>query len=482
MQQARFIIIIFFIAFNSIICNSQENITYGSFGKINIYKPQQTPVSFVILISSTDGFNKNMNILANAIAKQNVLVAGLDFNVYMKALKSLRLKCYYPAGEFEQISMMLQKKYKLKQYHKPILVGYSAGSTLAYGLLAQAPANTFKGVIALSYNPVLKISKPLCTGTGLKQRPMKEGKLYYFEPDENLSAPFIVLQGSNDKAFSYSAVSLYLKTIHNAQLVELNGLSHDYAITENCLPQFDEALKKIKQIPSFVEQKNAQNKLLESQHLSPLSDEMPLALLPTSIKNDSLPMVFFISGDGGWSSFDNSVAESFAEKGLPVVGLDAQKYFWDEKKPEEATLEVSRAIEHYMQQWNKKKFILVGYSFGADVMPFITNRLQEQINESLQGVFCLSPSETADFEIHIMDMMSMESTEDTYKVIDEMKKMKHLKPVCFFGEEEDAELQTKFTKAGITVNTLPGSHNFDNNANKLSFEIIKELNKITSVR
>ncbi|SPZ91950.1 Type IV secretory pathway, VirJ component [Sphingobacterium multivorum] len=47
------------------------------------------------------------------------------------------------------------------------MVGYSYGATLVYGLIAQAPAGTFRGGIALGFCPDITIAKPLCKGSGL---------------------------------------------------------------------------------------------------------------------------------------------------------------------------------------------------------------------------------------------------------------------------------------------------------------------------
>ena len=94
-----------------------------------------------------------------------------------------------------------------------------------------------------------------------------------------------------------------------------------------------------------------------------MSFELPLTIIPTRSKDDTLSIAFLISGDGGWTSFDQSVGEALAEKGIAVLGLDAQKYFWNSKTPLETANAVSKAVEHYLQQWNKKTFILVGYSF-----------------------------------------------------------------------------------------------------------------------
>ena len=68
----------------------------------------------------------------------------------------------------------------------------------------------------------------------------------------------------------------------------------------------------------------------------------------------------------------------------------------------------------------QKTFILVGYSFGASVVPFTAANLSEALKEKLKGVYALSPDVKADFEIHISDMLSLESSKDNYDVISEM--------------------------------------------------------------
>jgi type IV secretory pathway VirJ component len=68
--------------------------------------------------------------------------------------------CSYPAADFEQLSMMLQRKYHFASYQKPILVGYSYGAVFIYGLIAQAPAGTFKGGISLGFCPDIDLKKP----------------------------------------------------------------------------------------------------------------------------------------------------------------------------------------------------------------------------------------------------------------------------------------------------------------------------------
>jgi type IV secretory pathway VirJ component len=187
-------------------------------------------------------------------------------------------------------------------------------------------------------------------------------------------------------------------------------------------------------------------------------------------------MLFIISGDGGWTSFDQSMCETLAEKGIAVVGLDAQKYFWEEKSPEQATADISRAVIHYMQQWHKKSFVLVGYSFGACLVPFIANRMNADVSRNLRGIYAVSPDEKADFEIHITDMLSLGSSSDKYSVTAEIQKCRQ--PVyCFFGDEEKAEVRSRFSSTKARVFTLKGDHRYNGDYSMLANELFKCIPK-----
>jgi type IV secretory pathway VirJ component len=275
-----------------------------------------------------------------------------------------------------------------------------------------------------------------------------------------------------DQVCSYEETKKYMENMPLSELVSLPNVGHGFSVTRNWLPQFLSAYQKVLEVPGYAERKSAENALLQSQHLAPLNSDLPLTLIPSSVK-DYLPLAIFISGDGGWTSFDHTVCEKLAEKGMPVVGIDAQKYFWKAKQPKEASDEISNAVKHYMQQWNKSSFVLIGYSFGACVAPFIANNFAGTLKESLCGVYCISPDETADFEIHISDMLDFSHKEE-YDVVSELKKILSLNPVCIFGNEEDIEQRKHFSMTGAKIETLPGNHHFDNDYNALATLICKD--------
>lgn len=475
MKKLTFLLILLCLLSRASFAVTIDSLNYGIFGKVILYHPAKTPTSVVLFVSGDGGWKNGVINMAKDIANQGALVLGIDAKTYKNGLSKLKSDCYYPAADFERISLMIQKKYKFATYTKPVLVGYSYGATLIYGILAQAPANTFKGAIALGFCPDIELKKPLCKGEGLTQHVLKPGVSYWLERAMHLTAPFIVLNGFKDETCPYAATATFLKGMPMAELINLPKVGHGFSIADNWLPQFNQAYQKIISAPSFAERKESENPTLKTQVIQRYGESLPLTIIPSPKKN-SLPLVVMISGDGGWTSFDQSLAEALAEEGLSVVGLDAQKYFWDTKTPEKVTEDLSKAILHYTAQFNKDKFVLAGYSFGASVVPFIADRLTPSLKTHLDAVLSLSPDVTADFEIHILDMLSLGSgATETYNVLTEMKKIRNVPVISLFGRGEGEDISSKFIRYGLKVEIIPGDHHFDGDFKGISAIFLKNI-------
>ena len=433
-----------------------SSLTYGKFGKILVYHPKGIPSSVTLFVSGDGGWKDGVIEMAKTLVAQGSLVLGIDARHYGYYLSKQTADCLYPAADFETLSLAVQKKYKFGNYFKPILAGYSYGAVLVYGILAQAPANTFKGAIALGFCPDINLKRPLCKGNGLTQHVLKPGVSFYLERTSKLTAPFIVLNGEKDLTCPFAATANFMKDMPNATLVSLK-VGHGFSVTANWQPSLIRAFQVIEKSVGFANVRMQYN--------------MPLNIIPAKVEN-SQPLIFLISGDGGWTSFDQSLAETFASRGLPVVGLDAQKYFWKEKTPNVATTDISTAIMQYCAQMGKDEFILAGYSFGASVVPFVANRLSAGLKSKLRGVVSLSPDVTADFEIHIADMLNFGGNR-LYNVLAEYKKINKIPAVCLFGSAEDKGTVDQFRKEGIKVGIIPGDHHFNNDFSEIVNAMLK---------
>jgi type IV secretory pathway VirJ component len=186
---------------------------------------------------------------------------------------------------------------------------------------------------------------------------------------------------------------------------------------------------------------------------------LPLVITNAKIRNKEAPIAFLISGDGGWYGFEQSIADYIARLGIPTIGLDSRKYFWDRKTPEETAGDVAKALNYYSKEWRKDHFILIGYSLGAELVPFIANRLPEEIRSNVDAQALLSPEATTDFEVHISNMLGMGNRQNTYNVIDEIKRAK-VTTLLILGSGEKSEVPELLKGTSAICKIIPGDHHY----------------------
>lgn len=184
------------------------------------------------------------------------------------------------------------------------------------------------------------------------------------------------------------------------------------------------------------------------------------------------PLVLFISGDGGFGSFFTGVCKSIQSAGSPVAAINARSYFWSKKDPARTAAAITQYLNNALQQRGNRQFIMAGYSFGADVMPFIVNRLPDSLKTKLLGVVLLAPSTSTDFEIHIADMLGSDR-QRSMSVVAEINRMGPLKAVIIAAAED-----RDFPAGAIQLKNyrhveLPGGHHFDGNTAEVAALILR---------
>jgi type IV secretory pathway VirJ component len=250
--------------------------------------------------------------------------------------------------------------------------------------------------------------------------------------------------------------------------VVLPKVGHGFSVTKNWMPQFTEAYKRI--ISLHEEKKaNLNAKATELGVVKPKDlEHLPLKIIPSA--KSSKTMVFMISGDGGWTGFDQQLAEHLAAQGYPVVGLDALQYFWSAKTPEGVIKDITPVLNHYLGEWHCEQFVLMGYSFGANVVPFLVNRFSPEIRSKVKIIALMSPDEKADFEIHISDMINIFGERGDYNVKSEMLKMKE-KALLIFGSDEASKFDD-LPKKQFKQITISGGHHYGDNFDALANGIV----------
>ncbi|MCC7201972.1 MAG: virulence factor family protein [Nitrospirae bacterium] len=442
---------------------AEEIYHFGRFGNVTLYRTSPHPSNVVLFVSGDGGWNKGVIDMAKTLSGSDIMVIGIDVVHYMKELGNSDETCSYIAADFEMLSKFIQKKLDFPDYIHPILAGYSSGATLVYAAAVQAPPDTFIGAISLGFCPDLPLEKPLCRGSGLDWEKGPKGKGFSFLPASNLQTPWIALQGTIDQVCNPAQTEAFVRQVKNGQIVMLAKVGHGFSVQRNWLPQFEEAFYKTIQT--------------HRAGLAPVTDELkdlPIVEVNSDSKgSDTLAVI--ISGDGGWAGLDREIGYAIAAHKIPVAGLNSLQYYWAKRTPEGSAKDLERILRHYLTYWNKEKVILIGYSFGAEVLPFMVNRLPEDILQKIQYVALLGPGRTAEFEFHISGWLGLPST-TALPLLPEMEKLTTARILCLYGEEEKDSLCTVLNPGMAKIIPLKGGHHFGGNYKTITEIILREAN------
>ena len=449
-KRSYVLVFLFLLTVCNIASASVKTLSYGHFGKITLYSNVSHPTSVVLFVSGDGGWNLGVVDMARQLAKLDALVVGINVVHYLRALDAAPEKCSYPAGDFEMLSHYVQKKLNFPEYLRPILIGYSSGATLVYAVLVQAPANTFRGAVSMGFSPDLPIKKPFCEGSGLNCQIEPQNKGYIFLPAAHLQNPWIALQGTIDQVCSPAETEAFVKQVKGAKIIVLPKVGHGYSVPRNWLPQFKKVFFSLSRQPE------------PDRAATPESlNDLPLVTIPA--KNPAADtMAVIITGDGGWAGLDRDIGRMLADKGISVVGLSSLKYFWQAKTPDRAGHDLARILTGYLARLKKKRVILIGYSMGADVLPFMVNRLPGDLQSRIGLVALLSPGNAADFEFHITSWLpGTADGKSALPVLPEIKKLagtRHIPVLCFCGDAESNRLCARLNRTPVRVIPLAGGH------------------------
>jgi type IV secretory pathway VirJ component len=223
---------------------AQERISVGRFTDVALYRPAGEIKSFVLFLSGDGGWNLGVIDMAQALAGQGALVAGISVPQFLASLEKDGAKCVRFDRDLEDVSRFVQTRAGLPRYHAPLVVGYSSGATLAYGVLVQAPS-TFGGALSLGFCPDLAVREPPCEGQGLESVRRKTAPGFDLLPSKGLAKPWIVLNGVQDMVCDIDATERFVQQSGGARLVKLPHVGHGFGVPRNWMPQFLDAFRAI---------------------------------------------------------------------------------------------------------------------------------------------------------------------------------------------------------------------------------------------
>ncbi len=169
------------------------------------------------------------------------------------------------------------------------------------------------------------------------------------------------------------------------------------------------------------------------------------------------------------------VTRALGEHGMPVVALDARRYLSSPKTPEQTAADVARMLRWYLQAWRRDSVVLLGYSRGADLVPFVANRLPGDLAGRVRLVAMLAPSTTASFEFHLIDLIKDVRRPTDIPLRPEVERLTGTPVLCVYGEEDAHSLCPTLPPSVARVVSRRGGHHFDGDRDALARLILDAL-------
>ncbi|WP_313605077.1 AcvB/VirJ family lysyl-phosphatidylglycerol hydrolase [Rhizobium sp.] len=413
----------------------------------HIYLPQgQDLIGMVFLISDAKGWGAAEEAQAKDLVESGAAVVGIDFPSYMKSLATDDGDCIYMVSDIEDLSQQVQRRMANREYRHPILAGVKEGGTLALAMIAQSPFATIGGAVAVDPGEIVPLKKQLCTPAD--KRPTDTGIVYGLT-DGALPAP-VTVAFTPEADPAGKAHALTLKQAHSDIVVkETSDDAEDYLGTW------------------------LQNQLSSGKSEGAL--DLPLSVLDAKPAMDTMAIVY--SGDGGWRDLDSELGEYLQSQGVPVIGVDSLRYFWAKRTPQETADDLKRIIDTYTDQWGVSNVVLIGYSFGADVIPAAYNLLPKAEKKRVKQLSLLALSKEVDFEISVTGWLGMAGAGDGGTTVDDIAKIKSGLVQCIYGTEEDDDPCPSMKASGVETVAIDGGHHFDEDYQALGKRILDSLQK-----
>ena len=436
-----------------------ETLDYGLFGTLHLSRPAAAIGHTVLLFSDTSGWTARQDRLSAALAERGAFVVGIDLTAYLKRLEALKDKCAYPAGHVEEVAHWIERHQGLADYTVPLVVGDGAGATFAYALTAQAPAGTFEGLITLGWDAALRFPKNFCAGdAGAPTAAAAQGGFRVVPvaklPLRWLPRPFGAQARTTGLGVMLDNAWHIIATLHPSRASPEAG--SDVGLTYAYWRRREDAA--VTALPDDVAD-------------LPLTDIAPTAPAPVAATHR---IAIMVTGDGGWAGLDRGVADALTAQGIRVIGFSTLKFFWHKQTADAFTAAIARVIAHYGKTDPAARFVVIGYSFGASLIPVVINRLPAVLRERVEGGVMISPDDEAVFEIHVGDWFGSTHHDDTVPIGPEIAASK-VPLVCVHGVDENDSFCLKPQPADVRVVSLPGGHHYNGDYAALGALIAQSL-------
>jgi type IV secretory pathway VirJ component len=432
--------------------------TFADFKTIHVFPAGRGAKAVALYVADDSVWTVRDEKLARTLAERGILVGGIGSASYLEMSQKSKQACLYPAGDLENLSKYIQQRERIGDFITPVIIGKGLGAAIVFAAVSQSPPNTFLGALSVDFSPSIACSKPFCRGTGLVQKRFSTDSLLLL-PRQSDEIPWDLLHSTQSTESTARALAPYVSgtektAIHFSQETAA-GLAPESTWITDCT---DAVLSIINDTAAHAGSADLSFESIPLREFRPDSGTM------------QEPLVVYFTGDGGWDVSDRGIGRSLARQGRGMVGVNSLKYFWKEHSPDSVAADVKRLIAHFLKAWRLNEVVLVGYSFGADILPFVATRVMADFPRTVKRVVLISPAAKADFSFHLGSWFG-KTGKKSLDVLPEAEKITSVPLICFYGSRDSESIGPRLSGHAKVI-PLKSGHRVGNSYEPIVSEII----------
>lgn len=407
----------------------------------------------VLILSDANGWDAVEQAALESVVLAGAVGVGVDLRTWRAALsRETERDCIFLPADIERLTRQLHRSHTAEFYRPPRILGFGEGGALALAIAAQTPNGSFAETIGetVAVDPTEAIALPKALCTPAPRRETAEGIAYGLSPGKLPNPVRITLSVAADPGSRGHAASL--RSSH-PDVVIADGEGG----------------------PARILSAEATGLVAR---LKPDDVALDLPLVEDIVTPAHDTVAIFYSGDGGWRDIDQRISARLNEQGVPVIGVDALRYFWSEKTPKATAADLSAMIGHYRKRLGVSKVVLIGYSFGANLLPKVYNLLPDSDRKAVTLLSLLALSHQADFEIVLGSWVGVAGTAKHGDPVDHLATIDAASVQCVYGlEEQDSGCPALAgrVKEGLELIARLGGHHFDENYELVADRILARI-------
>ncbi|MBU3079343.1 virulence factor [Sphingomonas sp. XMGL2] len=183
-----------------------------------------------------------------------------------------------------------------------------------------------------------------------------------------------------------------------------------------------------------------------------------------------------VSGDMGIKvGMGPRIARRLADHGIPVLAVNSLVYFRERRTPAEAQALLADAVRRGLAFGHARRLLLVGQSYGADMVHVGLIGLPRALREKLAMVALVVPTDTVMFRASPAETLGWVAADAA--AVDSARRLDWLPVLCVHGKEETDSLCPLLHQPNVRTETMPGGHKLDNDADGLFARIVTALDR-----